>query len=56
MTLQEQIEELENKVIELTEKWNTAQLNRDPVGIKVAEEELINTQTELNALKMRRPV
>ena len=56
MTLQERIEELEKKVAELTDKWNLAQLNRDPVATKVAEDELINTQSELNALKMRRPV
>lgn len=56
MTLQEQIAGLQARVEEITEEWNLAQLNRDPYKIKDAEERLVNAQTELNLLLMRRPV
>lgn len=56
MTVTEMIEVLEKKIIELTEEWNTAMLNRDPIKANDAETRLIAAQTELNTLKMRRPV
>ncbi len=54
--LNEQIAELEVRVQEATDAWTTAKFNRDPVHTKETEETLIRLTTELNALKMRRPV
>lgn len=54
--LNEQIAALEIKVKEATDAWTTSKFNRDLVQIKETEECLIALTTELNALKMRRPV
>lgn len=50
------IVDAEKKVEEITDAWTTAKFNRDPVQIKEMEERLIDATTELNVLKMRRPV
>lgn len=54
--LNEKIAEVEALVVEATAAWTTAKFNRDDVQIKETEERLINLTTELNTLKMRRPV
>ena len=54
--LEAQIFELEAKVVEATEAWTMAKFNRDPIQSKETEERLITLTTELNVLKMRRPV
>jgi hypothetical protein len=54
--LNEQIAALEIQVQETTEAWTLAKSVRDPVQTKETEERLITLTTQLNALKMRRPV
>lgn len=54
--LNQEILELEKEVAAATEAWTNAQLNRDPIAIKDTEEKLVLLTTELNTLKMRRPV
>ena len=60
LTRREQLEldiaALEKKVEEATEAYTLAKYNRDPVQSKETEERLIEVTTELNALKMRRPI
>lgn len=53
--LSEQIAELEKKVIEATEAFEHAQSVRD-INLKFLEDELVRLTSELNALKMKRPV
>lgn len=54
--LEARIVELEEKVKEATDAWTMAKFNRDPVQSKETEERLVTLTTELNVLKMRRPV
>lgn len=60
LTRREQIEadiaECQQKVEEATEAWTLAKFNRDPVQIRETENRLIELTTELNVLKMKRPV
>lgn len=60
LTRREQIEaeiaECQQKVEEATEAWTVAKLNRDAVQIQETENRLIELTTQLNALKMKRPV
>ena len=55
MTLQELIEQAEQKLQKATEAFTKAQVERDP-NLKFVEDELIRATDELNNLKMRRPV
>jgi len=55
-TLQEEINKLEKEVQNATEEWNSAQLNRDPIKTKYWETQLVQLQSQLEALKMRRRV
>lgn len=50
------IAECQRKVEEATEEWTIAKLNRDAVQIQETENRLIELTTQLNALKMKRPV
>lgn len=52
----EEIRELEKLVQETTDAWTQAKFNRDTVQVKETEDRLIALTTELNTLKMRRPV
>lgn len=54
--LNEQIAELELKVQQATDAWTEAKMNRNEVQIRETEDQLVQLTTELNALKMRRPV
>jgi len=60
MSKQERLEHdigmLEGQVQEATAAWTTAKFNRDDVQIKETEERLVRLTTDLNTLKMRRPV
>jgi hypothetical protein len=60
MTRQQRLEHdiatLEEQVQSATAAWTTAKFNRDDVQIKETEERLVRLTTDLNALKMRRPV
>jgi len=60
LSRREQIEadiaECQQKVEEATEEWTIAKLNRDAVQIQETENRLIELTTQLNALKMKRPV
>lgn len=60
LTRREQIEadiaEYQQKVEEATEEWTIAKFNRDPVQIQETENRLIELTTQLNVLKMKRPV
>jgi len=53
--LETMIAELEARVETALAEFTKAQVERDPL-LKFKENELIELQTELNALKMRRPV
>ncbi len=53
--LNEQIAVLEKQVAEALEAFTKAQVERDPF-LKFKENELVDLQTQLSALKMRRPV
>lgn len=54
--INEAIAQLEVEVAEMTEQWTTAKLNRDSIKIKETEERLVQLTSDLNLLKMRRPV
>lgn len=55
MNINELITELEDELQKATDAYTTAFANRDP-NLKYYEDELVRITTELNALKMRRPV
>ena len=52
----EEIRELEKEVQRLTDEWTFALSVRDLIKAKDLEDRLIAAQTELNTIKMRRPV
>lgn len=55
MTLEEQITAMEGLVQQALANFTDAQEKNDPL-LFAKEQELIELQTQLNALKMRRPV
>ena len=54
--IEAQIAECERKLEDATAAWTNAKFNRDPVQIQETENRLIELTTELNVLKMKRPV
>ena len=50
------INKLEELVVEATESWSMAKFNRNDIAATELESQLIRLTTELNALKMSRPV
>lgn len=54
-SISEQIAELEKQVLKATEAFEYAQSIRD-LNLKFYEDELVRVTSELNILKMKRPV